>query len=127
MIGLLCLAGSAVMGQGLDLAQLQHHWVHAREEDSQEGKEKGLLVYYPKGSREFRPSRFRMEYDLQAGGKCRWMELSPSDAHQLQPGSWRLRSDGKGAVLEIREGKITKRFEVVELKKDKLRLRSLAN
>lgn len=100
---------------------LSRHWIHAREEDKD-----GVHLYRAKGTFEPRPSRFRMEYDLQEKGKCRYMWLSPSDGHRLKDGTWKLRPAAKPGdypVLEVREGNETRAYAVLSVEKDTLRLK----
>ena len=100
---------------------LSRHWIHAREEDRD-----GVHLYRAKGSFEPRPSRFRMEYDLQEQGKCRYMWLSPSDGHRLKDGTWKLRAPAKpgdNPIIEVREGNETRAYAVISLTKDTLRLK----
>ncbi len=57
------------------------HWVHSYEE--QNGK-KVPNIFRPKGSKEFAPSRFRMQLAFDPNGQCNYMFLSPVDAHQMR-------------------------------------------
>lgn len=108
-------------GEPITEKSMSRHWIHAREEDAD-----GIQVYRAKGSFAPRPSRFRMEYELKADGKCRYMWLSPSDGHQMKDGSWKLLpppKPGEPPTLEVREGKTVNRFEVVGLSRDTMRLK----
>jgi len=56
-------------------------WVHSHEEQN---GQKTPNIFRPKGSREFPPSRFRMQFVFDPNGKCTYMFLSPTDAHELK-------------------------------------------
>lgn len=57
------------------------HWVHSYEEQN---GQKTPNIFRPKSSREFAPSRFRMEFAFDQNGQCNYMFLSPVDAHQIR-------------------------------------------
>ena len=57
------------------------HWVHSYEEQN---GQKTPNIFRPKGSREFPPSRFRMEFAFDLNGQCNYKYLSPDDAHQMR-------------------------------------------
>jgi len=56
-------------------------WVHSYEEQN---GQKIPNIFRPKGSREFPPSRFRMQFAFDQSGQCTYMHLSPTDAHALR-------------------------------------------
>ena len=56
-------------------------WVHSYEEQN---GQKIPNIFRPKGSREFPPSRFRMQFAFDQFGQCTYMHLSPTDAHELR-------------------------------------------
>ena len=56
-------------------------WVHSYEEQN---GEKIPNIFRPKSSREFPPSRFRMQFAFDQYGQCTYMFLSPTGAHQLR-------------------------------------------
>ena len=56
-------------------------WVHSYEEQN---GEKTPNIFRPKSSREFPPSRFRMQFAFDQYGQCTYMYLSPTDAHELR-------------------------------------------
>ncbi|MEH6457239.1 MAG: hypothetical protein V7749_13000 [Cocleimonas sp.] len=57
------------------------HWVHSYEEQN---GQKIPNIFRPKGSREFGPSRFRMEFAFDQNGQCNYKFLSSVDAHQIR-------------------------------------------
>ena len=57
------------------------HWVHSYEEQN---GQKIPNIFRPKGSREFAPSRFRMQFAFDPSGQCNYMFLSPTDAHEIR-------------------------------------------
>jgi predicted small secreted protein len=56
-------------------------WVHSYEEQN---GQKTPNIFRPAGSREFPPSRFRMEFGFDPSGQCNYKYLSPVDAHELR-------------------------------------------
>ena len=56
-------------------------WVHSYEEQN---GQKTPNIFRPKGSREFPPSRFRMQFAFDQYGRCTYMYLSSTDAHELR-------------------------------------------
>lgn len=63
-----------------DLSFYQH-WVHSHEEQNGQPTPN---IFRPKGSREFAPSRFRMEYAFDKSGQCNYLFKSPTDAHEMR-------------------------------------------
>ncbi len=96
---------------------LLRHWVHSSEEQNN-GNER---IFRPKGSREFPPSRFRMEYVFRENGECDWYYLSPDDNHRFKKGTWQL-DQVDGTILEIKKEDETERYRIKELTKDILRI-----
>ena len=58
-----------------------NHWVHSFEEQN---GQKIPNIFRVKGSKEFPPSRFRMEFGFDPSGQCNYKYLSPVDAHQMR-------------------------------------------
>ncbi len=58
-----------------------NYWVHSYEEQN---GQKIPNIFRPKGSREFPPSRFRMEFGFDPNGQCNYKYLSPVDAHEMR-------------------------------------------
>lgn len=56
-------------------------WVHSHEEQN---GQKIPNIFRLKGSREFPPSKFRMEFAFDQSGQCTYKHLSPTDAHELR-------------------------------------------
>jgi len=57
------------------------HWVHSFEEQN---GQKIPNIFRVKGSKEFPPSRFRMEFGFDPSGQCNYKYLSPVDAHEMR-------------------------------------------
>jgi hypothetical protein len=78
---------------------LCQHWMHAREE--QQGD--GVQVYRASNFKKFPPSRFRMPFVFAKDGTCKWMFLSPEDAHHFKDGKWKTdpadHQRGDGGIL----------------------------
>jgi hypothetical protein len=88
---------------------LAQDWVRSyEEEDPSEPGE----IFRVKGFREFPPSWFRMRYEFFSNGECRWLWLSPVDAHEMRPGTWRLDSQN---VVHIDVGEEIRSYRIIEL------------
>lgn len=57
------------------------HWVHSFEEQN---GQKTPNIFRVKDSRQFPPSRFRMEFGFDPNGQCNYKYLSPVDAHEMR-------------------------------------------
>jgi hypothetical protein len=57
------------------------HWVHSFEEQN---GQKVSNVFRPKDSRQFPPSKFRMEFAFDTSGECNYKFLSPVDRHEIR-------------------------------------------
>lgn len=64
-----------------DNINFYQHWVHAYEE--QNGT-KTPNIFRLAGSKEFPPSRFRMEFGFDPNGQCHYKFLSPDDRHEMR-------------------------------------------
>lgn len=76
-------AGVSMNERGTEVkdTNFYQHWVHSFEE---QGNKKRPNIFRPKGSREFPPSRFRMEFAFDPSGQCNYKYLSPTDAHEMR-------------------------------------------
>ena len=82
-----------------------------------------MQIYRPSAFKQFSPSRFRMQYVFAKDGACKWMFLSPDDAHHFKDGKWKIDDH----VLQIVKEKATESFQVIELSKDLLKMKLLDN
>ncbi len=57
------------------------NWIHSYEEQN---GQKIPNIFRLAGSRQFPPSRLRMEFGFNANGKCSYKYLSPVDAHEMR-------------------------------------------
>jgi hypothetical protein len=115
--GSLALADSGPRAR-IKPADLHGHWLHAREEQAAGS---AAQVFRREGSREFPPSRFRMQYRFHPGGKLDWFYLAPDDGHRFKQGRWKLEGKDRRTLRLIRDDG-TDLFRVEELSKTVLRL-----
>lgn len=101
------------------LEKLARHWIHSSEEQNDDK----VQIFRPERFKEFPPSRFRMEYVFRKNGDCEWYYLSPDDAHRFKTGKWKL--DPENEDLEITKAEKTERYRILELTKDKLKLKEI--
>ena len=57
------------------------HWVHSGEEQNGQPTPN---IFRPKGSMQFPPSAFRMEYVFNRNGQCQYKLKSPNGDHQMR-------------------------------------------
>jgi len=57
------------------------HWVHSGEEQNGQATPN---IFRPKGSMQFPPSNFRMEYAFNRNGQCLYKFKSQTGAHQMR-------------------------------------------
>jgi hypothetical protein len=105
---------------GIDTEAFCQHWMRSTEEEKQ-----GEHIYRPKASRQFPPSRFRMQFVFKKNGDCQYLYLSPEDAHRMKDAQWRI--DGGGTTLLIIKGDATESYKIVEVSKEILRLKPNAS
>ena len=74
------LNGGAVSSSPVN-TNFYKHWVHSYEEQN---GQKIPNIFRPKGSKDFPPSRFRMEFGFDQNGQCNYKYLSPVDAHEMR-------------------------------------------
>lgn len=113
---------SASLAQGINLDDLAQHWVQSSEEQASNGL---VQIFRPAGSRVFPPSRFRMAYKFARSGGCEFYYLSPDDAHEFRPCTWRLGANDQ-TLLQITTNGTTTTYRIVELSRTVLRLEALA-
>jgi hypothetical protein len=97
-------------------------WTHAIEE----GSENSNMVFRPSDSKKFPTTRYREVIEFFENDRCRYLVLSPVDAHDFEDGTWQT-SGPNNDVLTIRDtsGAVYKRFQVIDLKAGLLRLKLL--
>ena len=93
-------------------------WTHSHEEDAQDGKQ----IFRPCDFKSFGPSHYRNKLVLKANQNAEYLELSPTDAHTMQPGKWVY--DAKSKILRIMNaaGTVISTFTVISIESDKLLL-----
>ena len=73
--------GDSGGSKATDNTNFYQRWVHSYEE--QNGA-KTPNIFRPAGSRQFPPSRFRMEFGFDPNGQCNYKYLSPTDRHEMR-------------------------------------------
>src|SRR5258706_16318951 len=94
---------------------LQRRWFHAHEEDSE-----GKVVYRPDDF-PLPPSRGRLGYEFQPGGRVIKLLPGPTDKRTTASGTWRLNNEG---LLSITiDGRLDEVVEIDTLNSDLLVLK----
>ena len=68
-------------------ADLLGRWTRSVEEESATD-DPGVEWFRRPDSRDFAPTWFRMTYEFGGDGSCRYLWLSPVDAHEMRDGRW---------------------------------------
>ena len=108
-------------GSDINLDFFCKEWLHSPEEQEKADADQ---IYRPKSFKEFPPSRFRMQYIFQKSGDCEWYYLSPDDNHRLKPCKWKIDSKDKN-ILNITKEELIESYKIIELTKDKLRIKEI--
>ena len=93
------------------------HWIHSYEEQN---GQKTPNIFVPTGSKQFPPSRFRMELSFNQDGECSYKYLSPSDRHEIR--NCVYTKIGNNVYLYDDQGKMLSHlnFTVLSITKDKM-------
>lgn len=105
-------------GQTVDITEdaLLGCWMNAYEEQtSDSGK-----IYRPCDYMEFPPSRFRDSMEFMEGGECRYMVLSPNDAHYAESGRWEYLEGPKQLKIYDADGSLVKSLQIENVGADLL-------
>jgi hypothetical protein len=106
--------------QKIDIKLLLQHWLNSYEEEIENSD---IKIYRPKNSKEFPPSRFRMQYIFSEDGKCQWYYLAPNDAHHFRDGTWKIDAYAENVIHIEQEQTVS--YRIVELTKEVLHLVSI--
>lgn len=104
----------------IDVSAILQRWAYSMEEKATPGVE----VYRTYSSWEFPPSRFRPDRTFSSNGTCTFSYPGVDDVPVLRACRWKIEA-ADHSTLEITTGEATKRYEIIELSKDILRLAPL--
>ena len=106
-----------------NIDRLVNSWSNSFEEENQNPK---IKIYRNSNHHTLLPSRFREIIEFFADGQCRFLTLAPNDGHYYIEGKWSY-SDKEMNIIQITDssGFIHKRFLILELKPDVLKLQML--
>ncbi len=93
--------------------ELQQHWVHSHEEDTDTE-----MVFRPATFR-FPPSRGRTGFDLKPDSSCAGFGIRPADGIEEYPGTWELDEEGHLTVYDDRHRPVQV-MEVISADSDRL-------
>lgn len=96
-------------------------WTHSMEEDP----DGSTQVYRTCDSMNFPASRFRMVFDLKADGSCEYLQLSPVDAHSMEPGTWTFEIGTQRLMIFAEKGDPAFMMRVEKLEAQFAELRSI--
>jgi hypothetical protein len=99
----------------INIKLLSQHWLNSSEEETE-----NIKIYRPKNSREFPPSRFRMQYIFSEDGTCKWYYLAPNDGHHFRDGTWKIDANAENVIHIEQDGKVS--YRILELTEELLRM-----
>lgn len=106
----------------INLEEINKHWKHSYEEESEESD---IKIYRPHNYKEFPASRGRMQYIFKEGGDCEWYYLAPDDGHHFRSGKWQIDSEDP-EVLILEQGEDLLKYRIMELNKEVLRIKFIS-
>lgn len=119
MLAFVLLSGQQCV-QEVDTRNLYQKWYHSYEEDSA-----GVKAYRP-DSYDFPPARGREGFEFKKDGEFIQYAIAPTDGNVALPGKWK-RADAENVIkVELNKASVSSyRLEIIELKKDILKIRRL--
>ena len=103
----------------LNLQNILGRWIHAHEEDPQDGS--GREVYRP-GDWPLGPSRGRRGFEIKANNRAIILEIAAMDGSVVLEGSWSIE---QGNILVIHTGSEIKRLLLEQASSERLIVREL--
>lgn len=104
----------------IDYGQLNKSWTNSYEE---EGLNNSQKIFRPSNYMEYPASHYREELSFNTDSNCSYLVLDPADAHYFKSGKWSLIDREKNIVKIIdSSGVVYKMLQIIELKKDLLKL-----
>lgn len=104
----------------IDMSAMLQMWTYSMEEKAVPGVE----VYRTYASWNFPPSRFRPNRTFASNGNCDFSYPGPTDVPKLRACRWKVEGVAH-SILVITTGAETKRYKILELSKDIMRLAPL--
>lgn len=106
---LLLVCSSFTKCQDIQATDLVGCWMHSYEEET---KTSNHQAYRSCDYKDFPPSRFRFSMELNIDGSCKWLVLSPSDAHYMTEGTWSFTKSSNLLELFSKTGELVKSYEL---------------
>ncbi len=106
-------------------------WTHSQEEQI----ESNILIYRPTDSKQFPPSWYKNTFSLNPDSTCDYLVLAANDGHYFEKGTWNYNEDTKILTISYTQREVAPhlpqidvvlKFEVIELKKNMLKLKSVS-
>lgn len=119
---LLVTLSSQQCNSDLDITALCQRWTHLHENDSNDVKE------YRNSSYDFPLSRGRTGFEFRKDGSFIQYDIAPTDGNMAINGSWKPVDGKKEIQVQLKNEESTSyRLEIIELTKDMLKVKKLAN
>lgn len=99
-------------------------WTRSYEEETD--GDNAIQLYRPSDSRQFPSSWFRNRYVFGRDGNCEWLVFHPSDAHYMEPATWKADFWDRNSISIYNPvGTEVVRFRILDLASDLMRIESL--
>ena len=99
----------------IDINFLIKEWKRSFEEETD-----SVQIFRPSDYKEFPPARFRQTYDFMEDYTCKYLVLSPNDAHYFEEGTWRYDSENKILEITTSQNNIVIKYRITNLSEDLL-------
>lgn len=113
-----CEGEANLPGPDLVLNDLYQVWVHSHEENPSGS----VQIYRPENSRQFPVSRFRDVFEFKDDGNCRYLFLSPNDAHFMKDGTFVYVPDTGDLTVNDDTGQAVYKFRLIQLEDEVMTL-----
>ena len=110
-----CNSNEVLVSDTTSTNLLKKQWVHSFEEESD-----SIQIYRPDNYKEFPAAHYRQKYNLAYDGRCKYLVLSPNDAHYFENGTWAYNENDQVLKICNTFEEVVVKFKVVALTEDLL-------
>ena len=106
--------------QPIQIQLIEKSWTSSYEENTTDLSD----IYRPSDYKVFPLSRFRQVYIFYDQDSCKYLVLSPTDAHYWQTGIWDYEDNTRIVKIMNRDSTVVQEFKIIELQNDLLKISS---
>ena len=111
---LIAVNNSAQISKSIMPDAFYNCWLASYEEDE---PNTNIKIYRPCDYKEFKPSMFRQSITYEKNGVCKYLQLSPNDAHYFVEGKWIYNKKKKVVTIKDDKNKDVFKFKIKKLEK----------